>query len=94
MVEMSEGWREWVRALLDARKLGSMAKAIGLYLAVPMFQNGGEASESVEQIARDLSLTEGTVIKYINRLVGAGLIEKRRRFGQANVYAARLPGRD
>lgn len=79
------GWFWIENELIDRTDLSFEVKSMYMILA-RFVDNEGKCFPSVEKLAEIIGKDKRTVIRYIKKLEEKGLIEKRRRFNQTNIY--------
>ena len=79
------GWFWIENELIDRTDLSFEVKSMYMILA-RFADNEGKCFPSVEKLAEIIGKDKRTVIRYIKKLEEKGLIEKRRRFNQTNIY--------
>ena len=79
------GWFWIENELIDRTDLSFEVKSMYMILA-RFADNEGKCFPSVEKLAEIIGKDKRTVIRYIKKLEEKGLIEKRRRFKQTNIY--------
>ena len=79
------GWFWVENELIDRTDLSFEVKSMYMILA-RFADNEGKCFPSVEKLAEIIGKDKRTVIRYIKKLEEKGLIEKRRRFNQTNIY--------
>lgn len=79
------GWFWIENELIDRTDLSFEVKSMYMILA-RFADNEGKCFPSVERLAEIIGKDKRTVIRYIKKLEEKGLIEKRRRFNQTNIY--------
>ena len=79
------GWFWIENELIDRTDLSFEVKSMYMILA-RFADNEGKCFPSIEKLAEIIGKDKRTVIRYIKKLEEKGLIEKRRRFNQTNIY--------
>ena len=79
------GWFWVENELIDRTDLSFEVKSMYMILA-RFADNEGKCFPSIEKLAEIIGKDKRTVIRYIKKLEEKGLIEKRRRFNQTNIY--------
>ena len=79
------GWFWIENKLIDRTDLSFEEKAMYMILA-RFTDKDGKCFPSIEKLAESIGKDKRTVIRYIKKLEEKGLIEKKRRFNQTNVY--------
>ena len=79
------GWFWVENELIDRTDLSFEVKSMYMILA-RFADNEGKCFQSIEKLAEIIGKDKRTVIRYIKKLEEKGLIEKRRRFNQTNIY--------
>ena len=79
------GWFWIENELIDRTDLSFEEKAMYMILA-RFTDKDGKCFPSIEKLAESIGKDKRTVIRYIKKLEEKGLIEKKRRFNQTNVY--------
>ena len=79
------GWFWVENELIDRTDLSFEVKSMYMILA-RFADNEGKCFPSIEKLAEIIGKDKRTVIRYIKKLEEKGLIEKKRRFNQTNVY--------
>jgi len=79
------GWFWVENELIDRTDLSFEVKSMYMILA-RFADNEGKCFPSIEKLAEIIGKDKRTVIRYIKKLEERGLIEKRRRFNQTNIY--------
>ena len=79
------GWFWIENELIDRTDLSFEVKSMYMILA-RFADNEGKCFPSVEKLAEIIGKDKRTVIRYIKKLEEKGLIEKKRRFNQTNIY--------
>ena len=79
------GWFWVENELIDRTDLSFEVKS--MYMILARFADSeGKCFPSIEKLAEIIGKDKRTVIRYIKKLEEIGLIEKRRRFNQTNIY--------
>jgi gp69 protein len=79
------GWFWIENELIDRTDLSFEEKAMYMILA-RFTDKDGKCFPSIEKLSESIGKNKRTVIRYIKKLEEKGLIEKKRRFNQTNVY--------
>lgn len=79
------GWFWIENKLIDRTDLSFEEKAMYMILA-RFTDKDGKCFPSIEKLSESIGKNKRTVIRYIKKLEEKGLIEKKRRFNQTNVY--------
>ena len=80
-----KGWFWVENELIDRTDLSFEVKS--MYMILARFADAeGKCFPSVEKLAEIIGKDKRTVIRYMKKLEEKGLIEKKRRFNQTNIY--------